>query len=354
MAGGVAMAFSATKQVTLVVDGRRESIATTSSSVHDLLTGEGISLASGLQVVPPPATSLADGMTVIVSPAPGIPGAATAASVSAPVIPVDPPVGVWVTEAAGGGHAASAATPDGTSVPAAGVGTSPVVAVRVVVAGKVHDVRTNATDAGALLSAMGIHADADDRVSLSPTTPLHDGALIRFDRVSVADRQVTRAIPPGVRVRYTDDLPAGEIRVKVAGVDGEALVTYRVVRINGRVASRTELGRWIVRSPKTELRTAGEGTPDAHIAMAPDPGVRTQEGLASWYDPPWSGLTAAHPSIPMGTYVTVTEVATSRSVRVLIDDRGPFAEGKIIDLSPEAFAALQPLGRGVLQVRIDW
>ena len=70
----------------------------------------------------------------------------------------------------------------------------------------------------------------------------------------------------------------------------------------------------------------------------PGTGATTQRGEASWYDPPWSGLTAAHPWLPFGTLVTVTDRATGRSVTVVIDDRGPFAPGRIIDLSPEAFA----------------
>jgi rare lipoprotein A (peptidoglycan hydrolase) len=39
---------------------------------------------------------------------------------------------------------------------------------------------------------------------------------------------------------------------------------------------------------------------------------------------------------------------------VVIDDRGPFGPGRIIDLSPEAFAQLSPLGRGVLDVELNW
>ena len=60
------------------------------------------------------------------------------------------------------------------------------------------------------------------------------------------------------------------------------------------------------------------------------------------------------PSLPFGTMVTVTDVETGRSVTVVIDDRGPFAPGKIIDLSPEAFAVLRPLGVGVIDVRLSW
>jgi peptidoglycan lytic transglycosylase len=80
----------------------------------------------------------------------------------------------------------------------------------------------------------------------------------------------------------------------------------------------------------------------------------TQTGIASWYDPPWSGLTAAHPTLPFGTHVTVTDVETGRSVTVVIDDRGPFSPGKIIDLSPEAFSVLRPLGTGIIDVRLSW
>jgi rare lipoprotein A len=86
----------------------------------------------------------------------------------------------------------------------------------------------------------------------------------------------------------------------------------------------------------------------------PGTGATTQAGDASWYDPPWSGLTAAHPWLPFGTRVTVTDRATGRSVTVVIDDRGPFGPGRIIDLSPEAFAQLAPLGRGILHVDLDW
>ncbi|TMK60464.1 MAG: hypothetical protein E6G54_02185 [Actinobacteria bacterium] len=86
-----------------------------------------------------------------------------------------------------------------------------------------------------------------------------------------------------------------------------------------------------------------------HLRQRP----RDVEG-ATWYDPPWSGYTAAHPWLPFGTHVRVTDLATGRSVTVVIDDRGPFAPGRVIDLSPEAFAALSPLGHGVLHVALGW
>jgi rare lipoprotein A len=96
---------------------------------------------------------------------------------------------------------------------------------------------------------------------------------------------------------------------------------------------------------------AGPVSPTIPLGIA---GGHRAGGLATWYDPPWSGLTAASPWIPFGTHVTVTDVATGRAVIVVINDRGPFSPGRIIDLSNEAFSVLSPLGRGVLDVRISW
>jgi rare lipoprotein A len=79
-----------------------------------------------------------------------------------------------------------------------------------------------------------------------------------------------------------------------------------------------------------------------------------QVGEASWYSfAPGSGFTAAHPWLPFGTVVEVTNLANGKTIEVTINDRGPFG-GRIIDLSDEAFAALAPLGTGVIDVRLVW
>ena len=107
-------------------------------------------------------------------------------------------------------------------------------------------------------------------------------------------------------------------------------------------------------SPVAERRVSAPWSMYDGTLTEPGTNATAQAGEASWYDPPWSGLTAAHPWLPFGTYVTVTDRATGRSVTVVIDDRGPFGPGRIIDLSPEAFARLAPLGRGILHVDLDW
>ncbi len=89
-------------------------------------------------------------------------------------------------------------------------------------------------------------------------------------------------------------------------------------------------------------------------------------GEASWYGPGFVGrrtasgdvfdpadLTAAHRSLPFGTRVRVTDLATGSSVEVRINDRGPFAPGRVIDLSRAAAQQLGAIGRGVIDVRVD-
>jgi rare lipoprotein A len=91
-----------------------------------------------------------------------------------------------------------------------------------------------------------------------------------------------------------------------------------------------------------------------------------QQGVASWYSPQAnqkptangesrdaSALTAAHPSLPFGTQVLVTNLETGKSVVVRINDRGPVARGRIIDLSPAAAKALDMRQDGVARVRLE-
>ncbi|NIL43843.1 septal ring lytic transglycosylase RlpA family protein [Salinispora arenicola] len=69
------------------------------------------------------------------------------------------------------------------------------------------------------------------------------------------------------------------------------------------------------------------------------------------FDP--SAMTAAHKTLPFDTRVRVTNPATGTSVTVRINDRGPFVEGRCIDLSRAAFAEIAPLSAGHVEVRYE-
>jgi rare lipoprotein A len=63
-------------------------------------------------------------------------------------------------------------------------------------------------------------------------------------------------------------------------------------------------------------------------------------------------LTAAHPTLPMGTRLLVTNLRNGRSAEVRINDRGPVVNGRIIDLSYAAARRVEALGDGVVPVRV--
>jgi rare lipoprotein A len=90
-----------------------------------------------------------------------------------------------------------------------------------------------------------------------------------------------------------------------------------------------------------------------------------ETGEASWYgkdfrgNPTASGetfrpskRTAAHKTLPLGTVVVVRRMDTGDQVRVVINDRGPYAHGRIIDLSKRAARRIDMLDDGAAQVRI--
>jgi len=92
----------------------------------------------------------------------------------------------------------------------------------------------------------------------------------------------------------------------------------------------------------------------------------TEEGIASWYGKPYHGrpaadgeiydmetLVAAHRVLPFNTWLKVTNIANNKSVNVRIIDRGPFVDGRVIDLSKAAARQIDLLGPGIGQVRFE-
>lgn len=87
-------------------------------------------------------------------------------------------------------------------------------------------------------------------------------------------------------------------------------------------------------------------------------------GQASWYGPGFAGkptasgerfvparLTAAHKELPFGTVLRVERLSDGRTVRVVVNDRGPFSPGRVLDLAKGAARRLHMLDDGVVQVR---
>jgi rare lipoprotein A len=127
---------------------------------------------------------------------------------------------------------------------------------------------------------------------------------------------------------------------------------------------------------------ASEATPPSRIPITPAPPggvsaedldyvsthrpILTEEGLATWYTAPYKGrkaangqvfsdsaLTAAHRTLPMGSLIVVTNLDTGQSSAMRVTDRGPFVEGRLIDLTIASAQATGVYRPGSARVRID-
>jgi rare lipoprotein A len=121
------------------------------------------------------------------------------------------------------------------------------------------------------------------------------------------------------------------------------------------------------RPPATTATTVPEagGNADTEFVATHSP-ISTEEGLASWYGPPYhnrrgangqifdqNAFTAAHRTLPMNSLIKVTNISTGQSVVVRVTDRGPFVEGRVLDLSVASAKAAGVWRPGIAKVRID-
>jgi rare lipoprotein A len=118
----------------------------------------------------------------------------------------------------------------------------------------------------------------------------------------------------------------------------------------------------------SEASSVPSSTAQVKPEIHKQPGKNTpyQVGTASWYGEDFEGkptasgedydmydMTAAHPTLPLGSYVKVTNLHNGRAVVVKVNDRGPVVAGRIIDLSFGAAQALQFEHKGLQRVRLD-
>jgi resuscitation-promoting factor RpfB len=329
------------KDITLVVDGRPRVVGTMASSVAGLLEQEEISLGAHDRVLPFPDASLSEGMEVRVLLAKEITLLLDGAQRT-----------VWVTgdksvhdvleqvNIRAGRHAylepsRGASVEDGDVIV-----YKRAVDVRLTVGGRTREVITNAEDVGLLLDDLGVEIGPQDIVEPRLRTPLQAGTEVRVIRV--VDREIAEdlPIPYPTEIRKSGDLMLGIRRVEQEGAPGLLRKTFEVRLEDGEQVERRLTGTEVIRKPVS--RVVVEGTRPPHV----------QTGLASWYHR--VGMVAAHRTLPFGTQVKVTNLANGLSVVVVINDRGPYIGGRIIDLSDDAYAQLAALGSGTIQVRIAW
>jgi rare lipoprotein A len=120
-------------------------------------------------------------------------------------------------------------------------------------------------------------------------------------------------------------------------------------------------------SVSPRFRTGGEGGTSVPTRDLPVTGTeRIQTGIASYYADQYHGrptasgeifdmhkLSAAHRTLPLGTRVRVTNLRNKKTIELIINDRGPFIKGRILDVSYRAAQELDFVAEGTTPVRIE-
>ena len=159
-------------------------------------------------------------------------------------------------------------------------------------------------------------------------------------RVAEAEVAVKSSSAFATEIKDDPELERGLTKKEQSGKTGILQKIYMVRRENGKEVSRNLISEKVLTKPINEIIRKGTKI------------ISYGTGGASWYGgvPP---MTAAHKTLPKGTKVKVVNLNNGKTVVVTIADRGPYIDGRIIDLSSDAFAQIAPLGAGVTNVRLE-
>lgn len=339
--GAPVIAFAGEREVSLDLDGVVRTVRTYATDARELLERKGVAPAKADMLAP--AAALADGTEVTYRKAKRVElvldGERKAVTAR----------GLTVGEALK--DLGLVPGPKDHLTPAASTPLRPgleifvrnAVHTKLRVDGQVRDVVSSADSVSALIANAGISVGEDDYVFPSKDAQPSDGMWIRVVRVKrIVDERSVR-IPFRYVTHNDPEMESGTRKIVQQGAEGLKKQRYSVLLEDGERVSTRLLGETVVRSARDHIVRVGTKEP------VYDGKGGKQTGIASWFEA--DGLVAAHRTLPIGSVVKVT-AENGKSVTVKINQRGPFVEGRVIDLSDDAFKRLAPLGQGTIKVTV--
>ncbi|QYH20040.1 transglycosylase family protein [Corynebacterium aquatimens] len=276
--GGAGTALAAQKNVTIDANGEATQIKTFSGNVEGALQAAGVQVGAQDLVYPAPGDALANGDTVTVRTAK--PVAVVVDGVAQRLTSTAATVGDLMEEA--GIHADAATDADRTAPVTEGLSvdvTTPKV-VAITDGGNTTFTTAPAKTVGALLSALGVAVDSDDRVNHPLDAPVTANMEIVIDRVEV--KRSSEVVAVEVTPMYVEDpnLDAGAEEVREEGVQGESVIYYRTTYVNGKVETEETLREEEIRAPKPAV--IARGTKQAAPAAPAAPSAPAVAGGSVW------------------------------------------------------------------------
>lgn len=324
--------------VMVAVDGDRVAVRTRASTVAGVLEGNGVTLEVHDRVSPPLESPVVEGAEITVMRAQPVLVELNGATRT-----------VWTTAATVAALTKELGLPDAEVVgsdPSARLGEGAQVVLRrgetvtLAVDGGERVFLTQAPTVAALLADAGIALDGDDEVVPAADAPVTDAARIEVTRVETDLTTEEHSISFSTVRRDDPSLLRGVVKTVQEGRPGVERVEYRLTSRNGEVVEREVVSRTVVREPVNRIQAVG-----TKVSVSGG-------GKASWYSGPAG--TCAHRTLPFGTQVSVTNTGNGKSVVCRVADRGPFVEGRVIDLSHDTFTQIASPSAGVIGVHLSW
>ncbi|WP_277752347.1 resuscitation-promoting factor [Pedococcus bigeumensis] len=265
------------KSVTLSVDGKASTVHAFGSTVGDILKKQDIAIREHDVVVPAPGTQVADGQKIVVrygrKLTVTIDGRTrdywtTATTVAAAL----QELGIRADSAK---LSASRSMTLGRQGLALSVTTPKDVVVRV--DGKNRTASTTGATVADVLTELNVTKDADDRVQPAPTTAVTAGLKIAVLRVTSSQVKETKAVAARVTRKSDSSLYKGQTKTLKAGSDGAKIVTYDVVKVDGKVESKKAVATKLTQAPVAAL--VAVGTKARPAATTPSAGNTSGAGI---------------------------------------------------------------------------
>ncbi len=341
--GGPLLAFAGQHDVTLDIDGVVKKVRTYATDATSLLQREGVKIGNDDLVTP--STELKDGARVTFRRAKQV------------RLVLDGERQTVVARGLTVGQALKdlgmRPGPKDHVFPSAGTELRPgleifvrnAIHAKLRVDGRLRDVVSSADTVENLLEQADVTVGADDYVLPARKTEPTDGMWIRVVRVRRITEERSVRVAYRVITQHDAEMESGVRKVVQQGAEGVKVQNFAVVLEDGTRVSTHLVEERVLRTARDHIVKVGTKEPTFKG------GGGSQTGLASWFEA--EGLVAAHRSLPLGSVVKVTDAETGKSVTVRINQRGPWVEGRVIDLSDDAFQRLAPLGEGTIKVTVQ-
>jgi uncharacterized protein YabE (DUF348 family) len=206
---------------------------------------------------------------------------------------------------------------------------------------KPRNVATYKANVADVLKKAQIALSEIDLVQPARNVFLKNDDTIKITRVNEVTKTEEEETKQPEKWRDDPKILLGEEKVIDEGQPKITAVTYKIRSENGIEVSKKVVKKEIKQEAKPKISVHG-----TKVVV-----IGTEIGRASWYD--FHPKTTAHKTLPFGTKLRVINLETGASTIVRVADRGPYVEGRIVDLSTDAFAALAPLWQGTIPVKVE-